>query len=55
MFPLGNRSREVTEACKRHGGFYFGSIGGPAAGCEDQRIISRSPWRSGTTSIPAPR
>ena len=27
----GNRSRQVTEACSRHGGFYLGSIGGPAA------------------------
>ncbi len=27
----GNRSRAVTEACKQHGGFYLGSIGGPAA------------------------
>jgi fumarate hydratase, class I len=27
----GNRSRAVTEACRRHGGFYLGSIGGPAA------------------------
>jgi len=27
----GNRSRGVTEACKKHGGFYLGSIGGPAA------------------------
>jgi fumarate hydratase class I len=27
----GNRSRAVTEACKKHGGFYLGSIGGPAA------------------------
>lgn len=27
----GNRSREVTEACKTYGGFYLGSIGGPAA------------------------
>jgi fumarate hydratase class I len=27
----GNRSAEVREACKRHGGFYLGSIGGPAA------------------------
>ena len=27
----GNRSPAVTEACKRHGGFYLGSIGGPAA------------------------
>jgi fumarate hydratase class I len=27
----GNRSRQVTDACKEHGGFYLGSIGGPAA------------------------
>jgi fumarate hydratase class I len=27
----GNRSKQVTEACARHGGFYLGSIGGPAA------------------------
>jgi fumarate hydratase class I len=27
----GNRSKAVTDACKRHGGFYLGSIGGPAA------------------------
>jgi fumarate hydratase class I len=27
----GNRSKAVTEACKKHGGFYLGSIGGPAA------------------------
>ena len=27
----GNRSRAVTKACKKHGGFYLGSIGGPAA------------------------
>ncbi len=27
----GNRSAQVTEACKKHGGFYLGSIGGPAA------------------------
>jgi len=31
MLAKGNRSRAVTEACKRHGGFYLGSIGGPAA------------------------
>ena len=31
MLAKGNRSREVTEACARHGGFYLGSIGGPAA------------------------
>jgi len=31
MLAKGNRSREVAEACARHGGFYLGSIGGPAA------------------------
>ncbi len=31
MLAKGNRSPAVTEACKKHGGFYLGSIGGPAA------------------------
>jgi fumarate hydratase class I len=31
MLAKGNRSPEVTAACKKHGGFYLGSIGGPAA------------------------
>jgi fumarate hydratase class I len=31
MLAKGNRSRAVTEACAKHGGFYLGSIGGPAA------------------------
>ena len=31
MLAKGNRSRMVTQACKTHGGFYLGSIGGPAA------------------------
>ena len=31
MLAKGNRSKQVTEACKTHGGFYLGSIGGPAA------------------------
>ena len=31
MLAKGNRSRQVTDACKEHGGFYLGSIGGPAA------------------------
>ncbi|WP_298063463.1 fumarate hydratase [uncultured Rikenella sp.] len=31
MVAKGNRSKAVTEACKKHGGFYLGSIGGPAA------------------------
>ncbi len=31
MLAKGNRSRQVTQACEKHGGFYLGSIGGPAA------------------------
>ena len=31
MLAKGNRSAQVTDACKTHGGFYLGSIGGPAA------------------------
>jgi fumarate hydratase class I len=31
MLAKGNRSRRVTDACRAHGGFYLGSIGGPAA------------------------
>jgi fumarate hydratase, class I len=31
MLAKGNRSRQVTDACAAHGGFYLGSIGGPAA------------------------
>ncbi|HNT42785.1 MAG TPA: fumarate hydratase C-terminal domain-containing protein, partial [Tenuifilaceae bacterium] len=31
MIAKGNRSTAVTEACKKYGGFYLGSIGGPAA------------------------
>jgi fumarate hydratase class I len=31
MLAKGNRSKQVTEACAEHGGFYLGSIGGPAA------------------------
>ena len=31
MLAKGNRSRQVTDACAQHGGFYLGSIGGPAA------------------------
>lgn len=31
MLAKGNRSRQVTDACRKHGGFYLGSIGGPAA------------------------
>lgn len=31
MIAKGNRSKQVTDACKKYGGFYLGSIGGPAA------------------------
>nr|MDJ0523038.1 FumA C-terminus/TtdB family hydratase beta subunit [Planctomycetota bacterium] len=31
MIAKGNRSQQVTDACNKHGGFYLGSIGGPAA------------------------
>jgi fumarate hydratase class I len=31
MLAKGNRSPQVTSACRKHGGFYLGSIGGPAA------------------------
>ena len=31
MLAKGNRSKAVTDACRKHGGFYLGSIGGPAA------------------------
>jgi Tartrate dehydratase beta subunit/Fumarate hydratase class I, C-terminal domain len=31
MIAKGNRSQQVTDACLKYGGFYMGSIGGPAA------------------------
>jgi fumarate hydratase class I len=31
MLAKGNRGKSVTDACRKHGGFYLGSIGGPAA------------------------
>ena len=31
MLAKGNRSKQVRDACKKHGGFYLGSVGGPAA------------------------
>ena len=40
MLAKGNRSRGVTEACARHGGFYLGSIGGPAARLAQDCITS---------------
>ncbi|MGE5717816.1 MAG: fumarate hydratase [Acidobacteriota bacterium] len=38
MIAKGNRSPKVTEACKKHGGFYLGSPGGPAALLADENI-----------------
>ncbi len=38
MIAKGNRSKQVTEACRKHGGFYLGSIGGPAAILAQQNI-----------------
>jgi len=38
MIAKGNRSQQVTDACKKFGGFYLGSIGGPAALLADQNI-----------------
>jgi fumarate hydratase class I len=38
MLAKGNRSAQVAAACKKHGGFYLGSIGGPAARLADHCI-----------------
>jgi len=38
MIAKGNRSQQVTDACKEHGGFYLGSIGGPAAILAEENI-----------------
>ncbi len=38
MIAKGNRSRQVTDACKKHGGFYLGSMGGPAALLGEEHI-----------------
>ncbi len=40
MIAKGNRSQVVTDACKKHGGFYLGSIGGPAAILSQEGIKS---------------
>ena len=40
MLAKGNRSQEVTDACKKYGGFYLGSIGGPAAILAQNNITS---------------
>ena len=41
MLAKGNRSQEVTDACKKHGGFYLGSAGGPAALLAQEHIKSQ--------------
>jgi len=38
MIAKGNRSQQVTDACKKNGGFYLGSIGGPAALLAEENI-----------------
>ena len=38
MLAKGNRSQQVREACRKHGGFYLGSIGGPAARLAEHSI-----------------
>lgn len=38
MIAKGNRTQQVTDACHKHGGFYLGSIGGPAAILAEQSI-----------------
>lgn len=40
MLAKGNRSKQVTDACNNHGGFYLGSIGGPAARLAKDNITS---------------
>jgi fumarate hydratase class I len=40
MIAKGNRSAAVTEACRKYGGFYLGSIGGPAAVLAEENIRS---------------
>ena len=40
MLAKGNRSTDVTEACGKHGGFYLGSVGGPAALLAEKNIKS---------------
>ncbi|MDD4821105.1 MAG: fumarate hydratase [Bacteroidales bacterium] len=40
MIAKGNRSQQVTDACKKYGGFYLGSIGGPAAILSQNNIKS---------------
>ena len=41
MIAKGNRSQQVTDACQKHGGFYLGSAGGPAALLAKEHIKSQ--------------
>ena len=40
MLAKGNRNRAVIESCRKHGGFFLGSIGGPAAILAEENIKS---------------
>ena len=40
MIAKGNRSRQVIDSCKKYGGFYLGSVGGPAAVLAKENIKS---------------
>jgi len=40
MVAKGNRTKDVTDSCQKNGGFYLGSIGGPAALLADKNILS---------------
>src|SRR5436189_51204 len=40
MLAKGNRSQAVTDACNKYGGFYLGSVGGPAAILAKENILS---------------
>jgi fumarate hydratase class I len=64
MLAKGNRSAAVTAACKKHGGFYLGSIGGPAAvlakesikkveQLEYQELGMEAVWRIEVENFPA--
>jgi len=64
MLAKGNRSKAVTDACAKHGGFYLGSIGGPAArlaqdcitkveGLDFQELGMEAVWKIDVVDFPA--
>lgn len=55
MLAKGNRSKAVTKACKQHGGFYLGSIGGPAAILAQNCIKKMEARLARSPPSPAPR